>query len=44
MSATTDRYDTLEDRDPERREAALMNALPAQVARARATPSMADRH
>jgi len=43
MSATTDRYDALEDRDPQAREDALMAALPAQVARAQATPAMAER-
>jgi len=32
----TDHYDALETRDPAEREAALMQALPAQVAHAKA--------
>ena len=35
-------YDTLETRDPEAREAALMSALAAQVAAARELPAFAD--
>ena len=34
-------YDALETRDPEAREAALLAALPAQIARAQATPALA---
>jgi phenylacetate-CoA ligase len=34
-------YDALETRDPEAREASLLAALPAQVARAQATPALA---
>ena len=36
-------YDTLETRDPAAREAALMAALPAQVAAAKAVPALAEK-
>ncbi|MCW5636555.1 MAG: AMP-binding protein [Rubrivivax sp.] len=36
-------YDTLETRDPEAREAALMAALPAQVATAQTVPALAGK-
>jgi phenylacetate-CoA ligase len=42
-AASRDFYDTLETRDPAAREAALMAALPAQVAAAQALPAFADR-
>jgi phenylacetate-CoA ligase len=38
----TEFYDALEARDPGEREAALVAALPAQIARAQATPAFAD--
>lgn len=42
-AAPRDFYDTLETRDPAAREAALMAALPAQVAAAQALPAFADK-
>jgi phenylacetate-CoA ligase len=38
----TEFYDALETRDPGERETALLAALPAQIARAQATPAFAD--
>jgi phenylacetate-CoA ligase len=38
----TEYYDALETRDPAAREAALMAALPAQIARAQATPALGE--
>jgi phenylacetate-CoA ligase len=38
----TEFYDALETRDPGEREAALVAALPAQIARAQATPALAE--
>ncbi len=39
----TDHYDALETRDPSLREAALMQALPAQIAAAQRTAALRDR-
>ena len=38
----TEYFDALETRDPGEREAALLAALPAQVAEAMATPAFAE--